>query len=198
MAFVFFFCASAVFILWMLPTDSFAAETVSDGRKLWKLIMRWVNFGILAFLIVKYGKDPLMKFLYGERDKIKKQLDEVNEEMNHSRARMDEESQKLKDIDVFVQQIRKDILEMGDREKNNIVEDAKNTASNMINEAKKEADIRLEGAKRMLNNEVVEQAFEIAKEKLKAAFTDKDNENKINVFVGGLGEVETTHKEALN
>jgi F-type H+-transporting ATPase subunit b len=181
----------------VLPADSFAAEATSEGRKLWKLIMRWVNFGILAFFIVKYGKAPLMKFLYGERDKIKAKLDEVNDEVSQSKALMDEESQKLKDIDVYIEQIRKDIIDMGNREKAAIIDEAKKSAQNMIKEAKKESDTRLGGAKKMLNDDLVEQAVELAKERLQEAFTDQDNENTINGFMGSLDDVKTTHEEAL-
>ena len=76
---------------------SWAAEAAPDGviqrwvaffktyltRPMWDLIMRWVNFLILAFVIVKYARAPVSQFLKEKRAETSltiKQLEEKKQE----------------------------------------------------------------------------------------------------------------------
>jgi hypothetical protein len=76
-----------VFLLGMWALDIWAAETgpstqifddtylarlihylkTNYSRATWDLTMRWVNFLILAVVIVKYSKQPLISFLKGKQ-----------------------------------------------------------------------------------------------------------------------------------
>lgn len=180
---------SGVVVLGFLPADALAAEKLSEGRKLWDLILRWVNFGILVFFFLKYGKAPLMGFLTGERNRIQKSLHEIEKELNISKMRLQEESQKLEGIEGGLADLRKSILEMGEKEKNRILEDARSTADQMVTQAKSETEIKLEGAKRRLNDNLVERALSLAEERLQASFSDQDNDQLLQGFMGGLQDV---------
>jgi len=166
-----------VLALWLLPEGPY------------KVFMKWVNFGILAFFAVKFGKDPLMNFLYGERDRIKVKLDEINDQISKAESLVNEETRKLKDVDRLVEKIRGDILAMGEREKTLIIEDAAQNSNQMIKDAEAESDLRLKEAIKKLNDDIVERAVSIAEEKIKNIYNAKDNEKAIDKFVGGLGKV---------
>mgnify|MGYP006285283007 FL=1 len=153
--------------------------------------MMWVNFGILVFFFMKYGKPALMNFLNGERNRIQKTLHEIEKDVNLSKMRMQEESKKLEGIDDYIQKLRSDILEMGAREKERIVEDARRSAGQMVEEARKEFGVKLEGATRMLNDGLVDRAVDQARERLRQAFTEQDNEKQITGFVDRLGKVQS-------
>ena len=43
--------------------DTLAAESGGTWRSTYDLIMRWANFLILAFIIFKFGKKPLINFM---------------------------------------------------------------------------------------------------------------------------------------
>mgnify|MGYP006298361883 CR=1 FL=1 len=178
-------------LLWAGSGDAVAAEQISEGRKLYDTIMMWVNFGILVFFFMKYGKPALMNFLNGERNRIQKNLHEIEKDVNLSKMRMQEESKKLEGIDDYIQKLRSDILEMGAREKERIVEDARRSAGQMVEEARKEFGVKLEGATRMLNDGLVDRAVDQARERLRQAFTEQDNEKQITGFVDRLGKVQS-------
>ena len=184
------FVLSAV-LLWAGSGDAVAAEQISEGRKLYDTIMMWVNFGILVFFFMKYGKPALMNFLNGERNRIQKTLHEIEKDVNLSKMRMQEESKKLEGIDDYIQKLRSDILEMGAREKERIVEDARRSAGQMVEEARKEFGVKLEGATRMLNDGLVDRAVDQARERLRQAFTEQDNEKQITGFMDRLGKVQS-------
>ncbi len=184
-----FVSAVVGFFVLLSPVDILADEGAGRGRKIYDTIMLWINFGILVFVFMKFAKPALMKFLYGERDKVEKDLQAIEEDLNVSKKRVEEESKNLEGIDEYLQQIRADILEMGEKEKTRILEDAERNASQMIKDAENELALKLEEAKRTLNDRLVEKAVIMAREKLSKEFTDKDNDKQIDGFVGGLADV---------
>ncbi len=190
---VFFVGAFVSLLLLLSPADILAQDGPGQGRKIYNTIMLWVNFGILFFVFMKYGKPALMKFLYGERNKVEKALKDIEEDMSISRNRVEEESKNLEGIDEYLQQIRGDILEMGEREKTRILEEARRNADQMVRDAENELDLKMEEARRTINDRLVEQAVDMAREKLAKAFTDQDNERQIEGFVGGLDKVKQEH-----
>lgn len=189
--------ASAIVFLGILPSDVLAAEKISEGRKLWDLILRWVNFGILVFFFLKYGKAPLMSFLRGERNRVQKTLQEIEKDLNLSKMRLQEEAKKLEDIEGGLADLRKNILEMGEKEKERILEEARNTADQMITQAESETGIKLEGARRRLNDNLVERALSLAEERLQASFSDQDNDQLLQGFVGDLQDVESVRTRTM-
>ena len=69
------------------------------------------------------------------------------------------------------------------------MEDARRTADQMIEDTKKESEIKLEGAIQKLNDGLVDKAISMAHEKLRAAFTDRDDEKIIEGFMSRVDEV---------
>lgn len=180
--------ASVFIFLLFFTCEANASEGISRGRKIYDTIMLWFNFGILVFLFIKYAKPALMKFLYGERAKIEKALRAIEEDLDASKKRMSEETDSLDGIDAYLQKTRADILAMGENEKNRILEEARNNAAQMIRDAENELTLKMEVARAMINDILVDQAVAIAFEKVAQAFSDQDDERQLEGFVSGLGE----------
>lgn len=170
----------------LLGSDAFGMEETGTGRKLWNGIMLWVNFGILVFLFNKYGKKPLMDFLDHEREKIKETLDAVTTQLDEARTMMDAEVEKLNGMDEHLEELRKTIVELGQREKERLVEVAKSTADQMIEDAEKESGYRLAAAKKALNDEMVDIAVSIVEKRLARGLTPEDNKKLVNEFIADL------------
>ncbi len=177
--------------LWAVQGEAWAAQEISDARKIWDTVMRWVNFGILVFFFMKYGKPALAEFLQSETSKVKRTLDEINSQLAESNSRVEEESKKLEGIDEQLKHVRESILEMGEREKNRILEDARRAADQMIQGAQDESQTKLEMAKRRLNDQMVERALSLAEDKLKEAFTQEDHERLLVGFTFGLEKADS-------
>ncbi len=183
--------AFAGFLLCLLPVDVQAAQEVGEGRKIYDTIMRWVNFGILVFFFLKYGKPALSNFLNGERNRVQKGLHEIEKGLNLARMRVDEESKHLEGIEESLQEVRRSIVELGEKEKERIIAGARSNAEQMIRDAEKEIDFKMEEARRALNDRLAEQAVALAGEKLRGAFTEQDNESQISGFIGRLDRVKS-------
>jgi F-type H+-transporting ATPase subunit b len=169
-----------------LSFDANAVEEIPKGRKIWDNIMIWVNFGILVFLFLKFGKKPLMNFLFGERNKIKDMLHQVDDSVKKARALMDAEYEKVKDIDRQLESIKEEIIALGKIEKETIIGSAKTTAAQMIEDAKRQSEYRLITAKEKFSAEMLEMAVSIAVEKLKKEVSPEDNDRFIDQFTSLL------------
>ena len=67
-----YMAAGAVVILVFAAAPASASS--GEWRPVYDEVMLWVNFFILAFIIVKYGRKPLMNFLNGQKDEIADQI----------------------------------------------------------------------------------------------------------------------------
>lgn len=170
----------------LCATVAFAGEGTPGWRKVYDNVMLIVNFGILVFFFIKYAKNPMMKALHGVRKNIAGDFDKIHGQKDESKSKRDTEAQKLKDIEKFVEEIKKNILEMAEREKEKIIEDGRVSAEKMIQDAHNYADYRVETAKKALSDEMVDMAIAMVEEKLKKGVTDKDNEKIVNQFVNEL------------
>lgn len=164
----------------------FTAEESSEIMERYYSLMLWVNFGVLAFLYMKFANKPLKKFLKGQGDQISEQLKAIEADVNKARSILDEESNKLENINENIEKITENILAVGKREKENIIEKAKYLANRMVEDAKKEAAFNLEAAKKGFSEDMLELAVSITIEKIRKNISAKDDENLIESFSTGL------------
>jgi F-type H+-transporting ATPase subunit b len=182
-----FLVGALLFIALMgFSLDASATAEISEGRRLWDNIMLWVNFGILAFLFLRYGKKPLTDFLEGERTKIETSLDAVNGQLGEAKTNLEAEQAKLRDLEGQLQQLRERIIELGRREKERTLTMARNSAAQMIADARKESEYRVAEAKKALRDEMIDQAVSIVEGKLRARISLRDNDILLNQFLADL------------
>ena len=53
----------SLIVLHLGSFDAQAADGTGDWRPVFDLVMRWVNFLILAFLLIKFSRVPIKNFL---------------------------------------------------------------------------------------------------------------------------------------
>ncbi len=170
--------------LFFFASDGFsAAEAPSKARIIWNNIMLFVNFGIIVFLFLKYAKKPLLDFIFKEREKIKERLDELEREYENARFILNEQSKKLSNIEVYVQEIRRNILELARREREKIIEEARRNADRMLEEAKSYNEIEAKRAKQRLQEELIIMAISFVKDRLRRKMTNEMNEKVIAEFI---------------
>ena len=174
-----------VFLLFFCP-NSYAEEKITSGRRLWDNIMLWVNFGILAFLFMKYAKKPLLTFLSGERLKVEDNINEVKGRHSDLKTGMEKENKRLDGIDDYLKKIREDVIEMGRRERDKIIEQGEITAGRMIKDAETYSNNRILTAKKALSDEMVDIAVSIVAGKLEKEISEDDNAKLISQFVTNL------------
>lgn len=166
--------------------NAFAEGGVTTGRRIWDNVLLWVNFGILVFFFLKFARKPLMNLLQNVRDKIKSELNTIRSRLKNVKSTRNNEADKLKQIDQRLTEVQQGILEMGRKEKEQITEQGKVTAEKMVVSASAYSKYRMNLAKKVLSDEMVDIAISMAEKRLREVISEEDNENLNNLFIKHL------------
>jgi F-type H+-transporting ATPase subunit b len=181
-----FVTAGITVILLFTALDAMAETETVSSRKTWDSVMLWVNFGILAFVIVKYARKPLMGHLLGVRSKVENDLSSLENEFAQARALAIAEENKMKEIDQRLSEIQESILQLGRKEREEIIEQGKVLAEKMVRDAQIYAEHQFALAKQALTAQMVDMAIHEVEDRLLKGMTEKDNDSVINQFMIGL------------
>lgn len=159
----------------ILGTEALASEDSGNWRKTWDLVMLWLNFGILVFVLVKYGRLPLMNFLNGQRDELAREIKQAEQEKDKITSKIKETFTMLDESETRFANMKQRIIEQGEKTKQNIIEDARKQSQMMIESSKQKVESQLVQAKNNFKAELVDVAIALATEKLPNQITDEDN-----------------------
>jgi len=180
---ILFFLSVAGCCLLVFCPDALALEKVSQGRKLWDLIMRLLNFGVIVFFILRYGRKPLMNFLRRYSKTIKDEIEGLQGKRGEMISKMEEVNSRLSDVDARTQELKGRIIGLGKKEKEWIIHQAQQRADLMIEDAKLMAEQEIVKAKQTLQAETVDSAISLAEKTLRGKLTSEDNQMIINQFI---------------
>ncbi len=156
----------------------------SEGfRPKYDIAMSWLNFGILAFLIVKFGKDPLMNFLKGRKEELSKAINELEQEKKKATDQIQETLQLVEQGDEHIEKIRQRITEQGENEKEKIIQGARYQSEQMIKESKKKISSHILTAKESFRSDLIDAAIRVAMTRLPEEINDNDNNLLLNSFL---------------
>jgi F-type H+-transporting ATPase subunit b len=78
------------------------------------------------------------------------------------------------------------IIAQGENAKEQIIQSAEEQSKFMINEAKRKTESMLLRAKSKLRNEIIDEAFDIALQKMPSEITDEDKQRCVEKFITSL------------
>jgi len=171
----------AVWTLVLSVQDVFAAE--GGWRPIYDVVMIWVNFGILAFLLIKFLRPPLRDFFETKKDEVAAEIRRIETEKENAVTRVDEARELLADHEKRLERIKTRILQEGQRAKEKIIEDAHEPSRIMMEEAKRRIDNRIYQASQELRGELIDAAIDIAAHRLPEEVTEDDNQKFIQNYL---------------
>jgi F-type H+-transporting ATPase subunit b len=185
---IFFSVLLAAGMLWILSSGSFAfaGETSENWRPVYDLVMRWVNFLILAFVIVKFGRAPLMNFLRGEEKRIAADIRELEQAKEKALEKVRETEKMLADSEERSKRITERIVQQGERKKEAIIEEARRDSRLMIEDAKRKADGLFMAAKQRFRVELVDAAIAAATKRLTVEMTPEDSDKAVQNYMNRI------------
>ncbi|MGD2149684.1 MAG: ATP synthase F0 subunit B [Desulfobacterales bacterium] len=166
-----------------LGLDALASEGSGGWRPIYDEILLWINFGIIAFVFVKYGKTPLMNFLRGQKEKVAKDIERVEQKKEEAVNRIKEIQKVLDEKDARFAIIKDRIVRQGERKKQEIVESAHQQSQMMLNDAKRRIDSQFVQAKSAFRAELIDAAIELAMQRLPLEITDEDNDKFLDQYL---------------
>jgi F-type H+-transporting ATPase subunit b len=168
-----------VFSLHFFGYETFAAEKTTQWRPTYDLILRWINFGIIAFIFYKYAKTPLMNFLRGQKEKLAEEIKKLEDKKEDMANKVKETQKSLDESEVRFADLKERIIQQGGRKKQEIIESAKSHSRIILEGANQKIDSYLLASKNTFKAELIDAAIELTKERLPKEITDEDNERFI-------------------
>jgi F-type H+-transporting ATPase subunit b len=174
----------AVFtVVLLFSTDALAAETTNNWRSTFDLVMRWVNFVIIVFVLVKFGRKPIKDFLSNRRESIGRQIKEYEQQKEAAAEKIEEANQMLKDSMTRFERIKTRIIEDGEKKKQQIIEDARQESMILLQGTRQKIENQIVEARNLIRSELIDSAIELAEKRLPAEITAADEQKLIDHFM---------------
>ncbi len=160
-----------------------AAEEATTWRATYDLIMMWVNFGILAFLLVKYLRQPLIDFLVGESRKTTAEIRRIEDSREKTELKFQETVASLDESRQRFHLIRERILRDGERRRQAIIVSAREESRLLIARTRQKLDTQIAETHMQLKRDLVDRAIDAALERLPSIITAEEHLHLVDRFV---------------
>ena len=167
---------AGILSLHLLSLDGYAAEGSSNWRPTYDLIMRWINFGIIVFVVYKYARKPFMNFLRGRKEKVAEEIEALETRKTEIVDRINRTQKDLEESDVRFEELKERIIQQGEKKKAELIESAQNHSKMMFEDAKRRIGTHFLQAKNQFSAELIDRAMEMAMERLPGEITPEDND----------------------
>jgi F-type H+-transporting ATPase subunit b len=171
--------------LHVLGDEAFAAENADNWRPIFDLVMRWVNFVILAFLLIKFSRTPIKDFFKSRRKELTSEIKALEKEKQDALREVDENLKLLEESGTRFEKLKERIAAQGEKNKANIINAARQESEILLEAAKRKIDYQLVEARYKLKLEMIDAAIDIAMKRLPKEVTAEDNQKWIDKFLSG-------------
>jgi F-type H+-transporting ATPase subunit b len=170
----------------MFGATALAADEAASWRSIFDLVMRWVNFAILAFILIKYAKTPLKNFLDERRQEIADQINKIEQEKETAEQKIKETLKVLEDSKIRFAKMKQRVIEDGEKKKEKIIAEARQESQILLESTRKKIDNQFLEAQKALKSELAEMAINLAVERLPAEITEEDNQKWVSAFLSNI------------
>ena len=168
-----------VIMLHLLGSEALAAETDGGWRSSYDVIMMWINFAILATVLIKYAKNPIKGFFRDQKENIAKTIIDIEAQKEANVAQIRLAQQSVQESSACFEELRQKIIAEGERKKQAIIESAQRESKLMIEHVNFWVERQLLQAKQRLRSELIDETIDQALQRLPQALTPEDNRNFI-------------------
>jgi F-type H+-transporting ATPase subunit b len=177
------FIFAVVIGIHLLGTEASAADNSGNWRPVFDLVMRWFNFGIIVFILVKYARTPIKDFLLSRREEVAREIEEIEEKKEAVNQKIQDTTRMLDESEVRFAGIKERIIKEGETNKQKLIEDAQQESKILLASTMKKVEAQLLDAKRALKAELVDTAISLAMKRLPDEITTEDNRIFTNQFL---------------
>ncbi|KIX16035.1 F0F1 ATP synthase subunit B family protein [Dethiosulfatarculus sandiegensis] len=170
------------------PALAAKMEPPSTFRIWWAYSWRILNFLILAFAIYKFGKQPLLDFLSGQKDTIQKELKELEEQKAKLIADKEALEAKTSQLAAELEDYQVKLEHVAQRERTELLEDAKRETGLIVERAGLWSEQLLREAKSELADEMLKEAADLATQKIRENINSKDQSLMLDQFKSQVSE----------
>jgi F-type H+-transporting ATPase subunit b len=185
----------AVVGVWASDAAAQAAEHAAaydslSPEKLKDLGFRVMNFAVLMFILIKFGAKPIGAALSGRRRQVKEDLGALEAKKQVAERSYNEFSTKLATVEKDVDQIVEKAIAQAEIEKVKIIERAEKAAEDIKRQAQMAVANEVTAARRMLKNEIADQAAVMAEGLIINNLTAEDQFKIVEDYLDKVGAIQ--------
>ncbi len=170
-------------LILLLPAAAAAAQEPAGWRPIYDVVMKWVNFLILVFVIVKFARAPLKNFFKQKEIEVSSEIEAMEAEKKAAEAKIAEARQAIEHRQERFEQIRARMLRQGKRRKEQIIESARRESRLMIEAARHKVEGQIRQARERLREEMVDLAIDMAMKRLPEEMQETDNQKLLHRYL---------------
>jgi F-type H+-transporting ATPase subunit b len=164
---------------------AFASDGGEGGGsgKLLDLLFRFINFGIVLFLVYKFAGKRFADLLSGRSKQIEADLTDLDERKEDAQKRLAEVEESIANLEAEKTQILAEAKAQGEALRQSIVEKAEAQAAQILTQAEiaaaQEAKLAIDAIREELAEKIITAAEELVKKQLKK----KDHEDLVAEYL---------------
>lgn len=177
------FCTIPVLVIFAFVRMAYAVDGVGDWRSTYDLVMRWINFGILLFIIIRYGRKPLADFFRGKSLEVKERIEEIEAEKENLEIKIRELLKQREKSRERLDKLKTRIISQAKAKKQKIIDDAHQESQLLLEGAGQKIDHQIAKAADGLRAEMIDAAISLAMDRLPRHITDQDNQKFLQMYL---------------
>ena len=174
---------AVITVLLLGSTDALAAETTKNWRSTFDVVMRWLNFVIIAFVLVKFGRKPIKDFFANRRQEIDHQIKKYEQQKEAAEEKIAETTQMLNNSIARFEKIKKRIVEDGEKKKQQIIEGAQQESRILLEGTQQKIENQIREARNLIRSELIDSAIALAEKRLPEEITAVDEQKLLDHFM---------------
>ena len=156
-----------------------------SGEVFWQII----SFVLLAVLLIRFLKKPVLSFLGQRQEQIKNSLEQAARKETESQAQLEVWERKISVLSQEISDLHQRISREGEMERKRIIEQAIEEGDRIRQQTLVVAEQEVKKARAALKREMVDLSLELAEKLLQEATHSQDQERLVKEFIGKMGEV---------
>lgn len=161
-----------------------------SAAKLKDLGWRVVNFIALMIILVKFGAKPIGASLSARRNKIKDEIEDLQQKRAEAEKSYEAFQEKLSGVEAEIDKVVDRAVAQAEVEKQKIIEKAEQAADDITRSAEMAVSNEIAEARRILMDEVADQAAAMAEELIVKNLTADDQVKIIDNYLEKVGAVQ--------
>jgi F-type H+-transporting ATPase subunit b len=148
-----------------------------------RLVIQFINFGILVFVIVKFSAKPFKDFLKKRHDSVKEKIDAAEKTLKEAASAKAAYEAKLAGLEAEIESFRKAAIISAEEEKARILEEAQRLATHIREQAQLAYDQEMRSAMEKIRAHVAERTIKTATQQVRETFSLEDHNLMVEEFI---------------
>lgn len=151
-----------------------------------ELLWPFINFAILAGILIFFTRKPFREFFKNRTANIEKSIKEATEAKELAEKTLAEVRERLKNTAQETGQIIEAAKRSGEKEKEALIAEGEHIKQKIVEQAKASIEFELEKAKQAIKSEAVLVAIEAAEKEIKKRLGQGEQKKLIDEYIGKI------------